>query len=364
MLLLVLGCMDYTVNPDTPDATEPDPEMPATLSPRIQADPGLLDFGSVSTGTLQNGVVTLSNIGDETLWLSDLRLEGDDVFDLAGFHSDTLEPGESGDVVLTYAPNERALSGTSLFVESDDPETPVLEVPLLGTGIAPELWVDPLSHDFGELGLGSLITQDIQIVNLGDADLVFEDVVYEASSSELSADLSQLPTSLAPAEAVRVTVEYSPTDAQPDEGALILTTNDPETPMVSATQTGIGAGCSTGTDGAPECTYTLYNSEDRSSGMCVDDIVHVYLDSDLIFESPDDKAGCESPVTFTASPGQLLTFEGYDYWGNCRGIEEIWLHNEELDVMTKLSSGRLDGCNGYASGMTMFFWAREAIPAI
>ncbi|HJN72631.1 MAG TPA: choice-of-anchor D domain-containing protein [Myxococcota bacterium] len=172
---------------------------------------------------------------------------------------DALGPGESTELVVTFEPTQEEVRGNAVFIESDDPDAPLVEVPLVGSGLVPEILVTPLSFDFGEVALGQTQSLDIQIVNLGSADLF------------------------------------------------------------------------------------------------LDDIVVVYLDGVEFFESP---------VTFTASPGQELTFEGYDYWGNCRGIEETWLHNEELDVMTKLSSGRLDGCNGYASGMTLFFWARENIPAI
>ena len=363
MLLFALACIDYSYQAETPHAEAPLDAPAEELYGAIEVNPGLLDFGGLAVGATVDEVVTVANVGEGTLWLGDTYLDAPGAFSATTLGADTLAPGETTELVVSFAPEQASVRGNALFLESDDPERPVVEVPLLGSGLVPEVFVDPLSHDFGELRLGEVESLDIQIVNLGAADLVIEEATYETTSSELVADLTGLPSSLAPAEAAHVTVYYAPTDALPDEGALVLTTNDPDLPSVSSTQTGTAVGCEVGTDGTPVCTYTLYNSEDRSSGLCVDDIVMVYLDGTLIFESPDDKAGCESPVTFTASPGQELTFEGYDYWGNCRGIEEIWLHNEEVDVMSKLSNGRQDGCNGYASGMTLFFWAREPIPS-
>jgi hypothetical protein len=83
----------------------------------------------------------------------------------------------------------------------------------------------------------------VTIENAGTADLLVTDLSYNTGSADLTIDtasLGGLPLTLAPSASVELPVTYAPADEYADTGYLIVESNDPYTPMVTATQEGAG----------------------------------------------------------------------------------------------------------------------------
>jgi hypothetical protein len=109
---------------------------PARAEPRLAVEPQSYDFGRVRPGKLFRQSFTLGNYGSSTLALASalgdcecLRIEGPE--------RRTLEPGESTKLVVVFASRRyRGRVERKLTLRSNDPERPLLEVPIAATVVA------------------------------------------------------------------------------------------------------------------------------------------------------------------------------------------------------------------------------------
>ncbi|MFK7927469.1 MAG: choice-of-anchor D domain-containing protein [Myxococcota bacterium] len=141
VLPLLLGaCSDYNLwedqdpNVDEDDTGEPiDPNAP---QPNIKVEPQDLSFGWRLVDCPSDAqTVTVTNIGDQELVVDDLRLAGTgaDRFTLNGV-TKNLAPGESFEVDVTFTAAALTDYTVKVEVESNDPDTPVAKVNVMGSG--------------------------------------------------------------------------------------------------------------------------------------------------------------------------------------------------------------------------------------
>ncbi len=198
-----------------------------------------MDFGSFSAGTTASEVVTLRNLGDEDLAILDLRVDDLDAgVDLGPLGQVLLGPGEDTDFVLSFSPQTAQGLETRLWVDSNDPERPSVEVPIEGVGVAPILDVEPLEYDFGTVYLGCDLSQILSLSNVGNEALSIEELAYDGSEFSL-AEVEELPWTLEPEQRVVVVVEYSPEEVGEATGTLTIDSSDPASPL-EAVQMGEG----------------------------------------------------------------------------------------------------------------------------
>ncbi|NOY24884.1 MAG: choice-of-anchor D domain-containing protein [Oligoflexia bacterium] len=137
LIALLGGCNDYKLNSQGGDnlATEPSTTSPTVSAPDIDVQPASLDFG----GVLQNCAsapltVTVSNVGDETLTVSDLSYDLDSyALDWDG-NTFSLDPGDSREFNVVFTPDAYVTITGDLTVSSDDPDEPTVVVPSQGFG--------------------------------------------------------------------------------------------------------------------------------------------------------------------------------------------------------------------------------------
>jgi len=110
--------------------------------PDIAVDPGSLDFGQVELGTSRLLTVTASNQGSN-------RLQVQGVGPAAGTSDEfqvtvpsslpiVVLPRATLDVTVTYTPADMGTDTGSLQIRSDDPDEPVVALPLQGAGVPAE----------------------------------------------------------------------------------------------------------------------------------------------------------------------------------------------------------------------------------
>jgi len=92
-----------------------------------------LDFGAVHPDSTEELTLTISNAGDAELTLTDILIEGD------GFSSDfgnevSLDPEESFDLTVTFAPEEQGTFPGELTIETDEENVVIVPVSLHGMG--------------------------------------------------------------------------------------------------------------------------------------------------------------------------------------------------------------------------------------
>ncbi len=131
----------------TNSATEEPVEVPITasplipeVSPDIYADPPAADFGIYYVGTWSTQVFDIGNGGFAPLEISSMELVGDPAFTLdddGGLTSGmSLDVGsDPARVIVRFAPTAMGANDASLWVYSNDPDEPELQIPLAGEGM-------------------------------------------------------------------------------------------------------------------------------------------------------------------------------------------------------------------------------------
>lgn len=135
-------------------------------------EPQSVEFGRVGLGTTATRRVELRNQGRAPYRILGWQLEGegdDFVIDIQGRR--TILEGTRSHLVLRYSPDEEEDLARTLFVETDDPERQILEIPVRGVAVLPHVVPDPASLDFGRVELGVRETLDLVLRNEFDIDV-------------------------------------------------------------------------------------------------------------------------------------------------------------------------------------------------
>ena len=216
-------------------------------TPCIAVNPSVVNFPALSAteNLTAQEIVTVTNCGDDDLQILDLYLEDETgPFSLNAISSPLLLPGARAQFAVTFAPQTADESEGWVNIESNAPDTPIAEVQLNGTGIAPIIDISPSEYDFGSLYVGCDSSQPLTISNIGTADLVVSSFDFNTGSNDLSFDALEavngsLPWTIPPEESLDVFVDYAPLDELSDTAFLTVLSNDPYLPEAPAFQTGI-----------------------------------------------------------------------------------------------------------------------------
>lgn len=128
-LVTLFGCMDNEIHPIKDGS--------GGASPEISVDPASVVWGYIEpSGQSSSTVITFESTGDENLTVSDIKITDDgggaftmtDVIGLGEY-----PPGTSSDFVVVYTATGIQVNGT-VSIESDDPDSPILDVPLSADG--------------------------------------------------------------------------------------------------------------------------------------------------------------------------------------------------------------------------------------
>jgi len=233
-LLFSIGCSDYNLGQKGDDAPG--------AAPDIKVDPSSLTFGTLTADQTEDQTFTVTNVGTSTLHVSDVQVGTNPyAFTIVGTETAfDLEPDESKEVGVEFAPQVANENYGQVLVLSDDADTPEAPVDLLGYGAVPELEISPPSYVFGDTVVPCGDSVDLTLTNVGSADLVITDADYTSDGLlTLDAKGLTLPLTLKPGKSKVVTVDFLPTDAGSDTGRLDITSNDPRG-VQSADQNGEG----------------------------------------------------------------------------------------------------------------------------
>jgi len=100
------------------------------LGPNIVVNPEEIDFGTVTLGITENRTLSIQNIGGGTLTVSSVVMQdGSGPFSVEGF-SDELAPDGLVELTVSFDAVEEGAAEDIILVSSDDPDSPVVEVPV------------------------------------------------------------------------------------------------------------------------------------------------------------------------------------------------------------------------------------------
>jgi len=249
-----------------------DPTHPSAPSVNVLLDgegtgPGLCldpdqraDFGPAALGSTKELPVRMESCGTEPLVISALTVAqtagGTGELGLGALSAPlpvTLLPGDELTAVLTYAPAELAATpdqGT-LTIASSDPGDPIRTLPLSGQAAAPpacRIDTTPARLDFG-LGApgGTPPRLSLAVTDVGELPCTVTRIALDPGAAAAAFTLAQvpaLPVVLSPRDPpLVVSLEYHPADLiGPDQGALVISSDDPIRPQAAVPLAGTPTG--------------------------------------------------------------------------------------------------------------------------
>ena len=133
---------------------------------------------------------------------------------------------------VSFAPTAEGPQTATLSVSSNDPETPVVAVAATATGTQKDIRVTG-STAFGVVSAWSPGIRTLAVCNIGSCPLAVSGATINCLDFSLVAN--PLPATLASSACVDLAVEFTPTLPGPKTCQLQITSNDPDTPIVTRT---------------------------------------------------------------------------------------------------------------------------------
>lgn len=157
------------------------PGIAAPRGPALVFEPSSLDFGRMNQHETRSAEVTLTNEGDEVLMIT--KVEPSCGCTVAELPRDVLKPGES--MVLPVTFDSRSFSGDQhklISVYTNDPENPVLEIPIEATVLVP-LMIDPPRKQlgFGRVRRGEVKTEEATFTAMMAPEITVTPVRWDRS---------------------------------------------------------------------------------------------------------------------------------------------------------------------------------------
>lgn len=197
-------------------------EQLRSLIPDIAVEPGAIDFGPSAVGVVAQAGFTVGNRGSGTLTLN-ARVEPEGQGFAVESAPDSVRPGQGVDGAVRFTPAGRGAVQAELVLESNDPDTPELRIPLTGQGGPPELEIDPSPVDFGLVHEGQGASLAVRLKNVG-LDILQLQSAALADGAAFTLQAGAVPAAVAPGGEVLVTVALSPTAAHAallDDGGVL-----------------------------------------------------------------------------------------------------------------------------------------------
>lgn len=229
---VVTACSDYEVNRPGPDAS---------AEPDILTDKQSLSLGEVARGDTATATLRVGNQGTAGLDISLVELEGTGSFEVAAAPQDArIEPGDFEVVEVSWSPLV-PYDTAILLIHSDDPDTPVLEIPVEGWGLVPVLEVDPSPVEVGFNEDDCSAWEEVQLRNAGTAPLTLEALLVVGEGFEILDEGGAPGAVLEPDEAVSIRLGWTPSEEESEdsgEGELWVSSDDPRGEVI--TEVGVG----------------------------------------------------------------------------------------------------------------------------
>jgi Abnormal spindle-like microcephaly-assoc'd, ASPM-SPD-2-Hydin len=208
-LLVMSGCVGLTSRPGL---------IPSIV---MEVTPNLVNFGTVVAGSSTSQTVTVSNRGAAKFTLTKISVS-DPRFTILGLPApEILAPGQSVKLTAVFKPTSAAAESGNLLVAINAQGLQKVGS-LKGTGSTSFLTVTPSAVGFGNVSIGSPITQSLRLTNGGSASVL----IKSANTSGIEFNISSLttPQTLTPGESVNFTAEFNPKSVGSEAGTISIET--------------------------------------------------------------------------------------------------------------------------------------------
>jgi len=240
---------DFTLHADSPcintgdPDSDPDPDgsradigaIAFMHIPDIDVNPLALFMGARRVQERFDGNIRILNIAAVPLSVESISIveENSPFSIIAGGDRIDLDPDESVVVTVRFSPVEVGEFAAGLRIESNDPEENVIIVALTGVGLppAPEIGIDPVRIDFGDVALRSNNELPLTVRNIGSADLLIESTMILDAESDFGVEF-EANTTLQPGQSLAIPVSYLPLTLGDHVSTLRITSNDDDEQVI------------------------------------------------------------------------------------------------------------------------------------
>lgn len=201
-----------------------DLSVTTSLIPDITVSSEILNFNTVVVNESKTMPLILENNGTAPLFVHSVQ-NTDNHFTLSAM-SVLVDVGGEDTLWVTFTPTEITTYSDILTMNTDDPDTPTLEIPLYGTGLpqtTPQISVIPSSLNFGGIAMNSTSTLNLNVYNAGNGVL---EVTGITSSNAAFAIFGSTSFTLEQGENTNVALVFSPTTTGLFNGQLSIQNND------------------------------------------------------------------------------------------------------------------------------------------
>lgn len=233
----------WIANNDTITGTVPVDLSGQGTSPSITTNPSSLYFGDVRVGTTAGPLdVDVENTGTGPLTMTDINLGAP--FSVTAPAPDfIIEAGDTETLSVFFEPTSVGSASSVLHLESDDPDSPTVEIDVSGQGISPGISLSETVLDFGAQQVGRVSeARTVEVFNTGTDVLSIEDIDIVGSNSdgfELSS-FGDLPLLIDVDESIILEVVFHPQAVTAYSAELQIESDAPEAAISVVTLTGVG----------------------------------------------------------------------------------------------------------------------------
>jgi parallel beta-helix repeat protein len=281
------------------------------IGPDIDLTGNSHDFGTALYGSVLSWQFGVANTGSGNLNVSNITSNHADYQVISPSFPDTVVPGDTSFVSVTYTATALGSTGATLTVTSNDTSGSPLYVSLTGECVKPTIDVSDATHDFGFVRVDETESWTISVRNDGTYDLYLEQI--SGDNSDYSLVSPTLPDTLAPAESTDVVIGFTPFSTGASTDTLEFTSNDSTGSPVYLVVSGTGgvpsisvADTSHDFGGVNTSGYSDWDLTIRNTGtvsVTVDSIIIGIAEFTVMDSLPADvAAGDSSAFTIRFSP--------------------------------------------------------------
>ncbi len=172
----------------------------------------------------------LNNSGRCTLTVTSITSSsGDFLVPLVLSYPLTIEAGGELEVPIRFQPASFGVKAATITVTSDDPAGPHT-IAVSGHAPSGKLAVTGSAY-FGGVKCGRRAFRTIAVCNVGDCDLHVTKVAFERENRHWRLVHNPFPATLHPGSCLNVTIRYKATQKEPRPCEVVITSDDPVTPV-------------------------------------------------------------------------------------------------------------------------------------
>ncbi len=201
----------------------------ADTLPEIEVAPSSLVFPASTPGATQTLQVSIKNVGTAELVIDRVYLRDEGTpFTFGEPTFTTIPVGGKSSLSVSYLATEEDPLPTSLLIESNAANSPIVEIPISVTTAGSGLVVFPNPVDFGEVlgGETKVIKVTINNASVSETTLVNAYIQVGSSTDFSIFDKPTFPIVVPAQEAAFLDIGYTPTGGDEDTGTLVVAFNE------------------------------------------------------------------------------------------------------------------------------------------